>query len=67
MPAYVTRNSASQDIDSYYEYSGKIFETLKPYGGRVMAANDAEVREGRSAICGLSSASFRRGEGARVV
>lgn len=46
MSAYVIANFEVQDIDAYYEYSSKIFETLKPYGGRVMAANDAEVREG---------------------
>jgi uncharacterized protein (DUF1330 family) len=44
--AYVIANFEVQDIDSYYEYSSKIFETLKPFGGRIMAANDAEAREG---------------------
>jgi uncharacterized protein (DUF1330 family) len=44
--AYVIAQFDVHDIDSYYEYSSKIFETLKPFGGRVMAANDAEVREG---------------------
>jgi uncharacterized protein (DUF1330 family) len=44
--AYVIAQFDLHDIDSYYEYASKIFETLKPYGGRILAANDAEVREG---------------------
>jgi uncharacterized protein (DUF1330 family) len=34
------------DIDMYYEYASKLFATTKGYGGKVLAANDAEVREG---------------------
>jgi uncharacterized protein (DUF1330 family) len=46
MPAYVIAQMTVHDIDMYYEYASKIFETTKPYGGKILAANDAEVREG---------------------
>jgi uncharacterized protein (DUF1330 family) len=46
MPAYVIAQMTVNDIDSYYAYSAKIFETTRPYGGKILAANDAEVREG---------------------
>src|SRR5438094_8523675 len=46
MPAYVIAQFDVNDVDMYYEYASKIFETTKGYGGRILAANDAEVREG---------------------
>ena len=30
----------------YREYAAKFAPTVEPYGGKVLAANDAEVREG---------------------
>src|SRR5438132_9936466 len=45
MPAYVIAQFDVNDVDMYYEYASKIFETTKGYGGRILAANDAEVRE----------------------
>src|SRR5437870_13052999 len=46
MSAYVIAQFDVNDVDMYYEYASKIFETTKGYGGRILAANDAEVREG---------------------
>ncbi len=45
MSAYVIAQFDVNDVDIYYEYASKIFETTKGYGGRILAANDAEVRE----------------------
>lgn len=46
MAAYIVAQMTVHDIDMYYEYAAKLFETTKGYGGKVLAANDAEVREG---------------------
>jgi uncharacterized protein (DUF1330 family) len=46
MAAYVIAQMTVHDIDMYYDYASKIFETIGPYGGKLSAANDAEVREG---------------------
>jgi uncharacterized protein (DUF1330 family) len=46
MPAYVIAQMTVHDIDMYYDYASKLFATTKDYGGKVLAANDAEVREG---------------------
>ena len=46
MAAYVIAQFDVNKVDMYYEYASKIFETTKGYGGRILAANDAEVREG---------------------
>jgi uncharacterized protein (DUF1330 family) len=34
------------DIDMYYDYASKIAPTVQGFGGKLLAANDAEVREG---------------------
>jgi uncharacterized protein (DUF1330 family) len=44
--AYVIAQFDVHDVDMYYDYSSKIFATLKGYDGKILAANDAEVREG---------------------
>jgi uncharacterized protein (DUF1330 family) len=46
MPAYVIAQMRVHDVDMYYEYASRILPTLKGFGGRLLAANDAEVREG---------------------
>jgi uncharacterized protein (DUF1330 family) len=46
MSAYVVAHFEVHDIDMYYEYSAGVMATLEPYGGKILAANDAEVREG---------------------
>ncbi|TMB65844.1 MAG: DUF1330 domain-containing protein [Chloroflexi bacterium] len=46
MSAYVIAQFDVNDVNMYYEYASKIFETTKGYGRRILAANDAEVREG---------------------
>jgi uncharacterized protein (DUF1330 family) len=46
MSAYVIAQFDVHDVDMYYDYSSKIFPTLKEFGGRIVAANDAEVKEG---------------------
>ena len=46
MAAYVIAQMTVNDIDMYYEYAAKLPPTAAPFGGRLLAANDAEVREG---------------------
>jgi uncharacterized protein (DUF1330 family) len=46
MPAYVIAQMTVNDIDMYYEYAARLFETTGPYRGKLLAANDADVREG---------------------
>ena len=46
MPAYVIAQMTVNDVDMYYDYASKIGPTVAPYGGKILAANDAEVREG---------------------
>jgi len=46
MPAYVIAQMTVHDIDMYYDHARKIGPTAASYGGRILAANDAEVLEG---------------------
>ncbi|MEX1102929.1 MAG: DUF1330 domain-containing protein [Dehalococcoidia bacterium] len=46
MPAYVIAQMTVHDIDMYYDYASKVFATITPFGGKLVAANDAEIREG---------------------
>jgi uncharacterized protein (DUF1330 family) len=46
MPAYVIAQMTVHDIDMYYDYASKLAPTVAPFGGKLLAANDAEVREG---------------------
>src|SRR6266571_5368811 len=46
MAAFVIAQFDVNDIDTYYDYASKIFATLKGFGGKILAANNAEVREG---------------------
>ena len=46
MSAYVIAQFDVHDIDMYYEYASKIGLSLEQFGGKILAANDAEVREG---------------------
>ena len=46
MPAYVIAQMQVDDIDMYYDYASKIAPTIQGFGGKILAANDAEVREG---------------------
>src|SRR2546422_4128281 len=60
MSAYVIAQFDVNDVDMYYEYASKIFETTKGYGGRVFAANDAgggggSVPPFRTNVAGVSS------------
>ncbi len=46
MAAYVIAQFDVHDVDMYYDYASKIGPTVADYGGKILAANDAEVREG---------------------
>jgi uncharacterized protein (DUF1330 family) len=46
MAAYVIAQFDVHDVDMYYEYASKIGPTVAGFGGEILAANDAEVREG---------------------
>jgi uncharacterized protein (DUF1330 family) len=46
MPAYVIAQMQVHNVDMYYDYASKIAPTVTGFGGRLLAANDAEIREG---------------------
>jgi uncharacterized protein (DUF1330 family) len=46
MPAYVIAQMRVHDPTTYAEYASKVPPTVAPYGGRIVAANDVDVREG---------------------
>jgi uncharacterized protein (DUF1330 family) len=46
MAAYIIAQMTVNDIDMYYDYAAKLPPTAAPFGGRLLAANDAEIKEG---------------------
>jgi uncharacterized protein (DUF1330 family) len=46
MAAYVIAQMTVHDVDMYYDYAAELAPTVAPFGGKLLAANDAEVREG---------------------
>jgi len=46
MAAYVVAQMQVTDPKMYREYASKIGPTAIPYGGKILAANDAETKEG---------------------
>ncbi|MEX0801587.1 MAG: DUF1330 domain-containing protein [Dehalococcoidia bacterium] len=50
MPAYVIAQMKVHDPVKYREYASKLAPTAAPYNGRILAANDAEPREGEPAF-----------------
>jgi uncharacterized protein (DUF1330 family) len=46
MAAYVIAQMQVRDVDMYSDYAAKIAPTVQGFGGKLLAANDAEVREG---------------------
>ena len=50
MPAYVIAQMKVHDPVKYREYASKIGPTASPYNGRILAANDAELKEGEPAL-----------------
>ena len=46
MPAYVIAQFDVNNVDMYWDYAQKIGPTTAPFGGKILAANDAVVREG---------------------
>jgi len=46
MAAYLVAQMQVDDPKMYREYASKIGPTAVPYGGKILAARDAEVREG---------------------
>jgi len=46
MAAYVIAQMTVNDIDMYYDYASKVGTSIGDFGGRLLAANDAEIREG---------------------
>jgi uncharacterized protein (DUF1330 family) len=66
MPAYVIAQMTVHDIDLYYEYARKIGPTVAPFGGRILAANDADVREGSLPYLRTVVGEFPDGEALRA-
>jgi uncharacterized protein (DUF1330 family) len=65
MTAYVVAQMQVNDPKMYREYASKIGSTAVPYGGRILAAHDAEVKEGtppyaRTVIGGFPSLEAAR-------
>jgi uncharacterized protein (DUF1330 family) len=50
MAAYVIAQMTVHDPAMYREYASKLAPTAAPYKGRLLAANDAESREGEPAL-----------------
>ncbi len=46
MAAYVIAQMEVHDPAKYREYASKVGQTAYAYSGRILAANDAEVKEG---------------------
>jgi uncharacterized protein (DUF1330 family) len=46
MAAYLVAQMQVNDPNMYRDYTSKVSPTIVPYGGRILAANDAEVKEG---------------------
>jgi uncharacterized protein (DUF1330 family) len=46
MPAYVIAQMHVHDLQGYTEYASKVMATVQPFGGRLVAANDVDAREG---------------------
>ena len=46
MPAYVIAQMQVNDPKMYRKYASKLGPTAAPYGARILAATDAEIREG---------------------
>ena len=46
MSAYVIAQFDVHDVDTYYEYASKLMQMSGDFGGKLRAANDAEVVEG---------------------
>jgi len=46
MAAYVIAQMTVNNIDMYYDYASRLAATVGPHSGKLLAANDAEVREG---------------------
>ena len=61
MAAYVIAQMEVHDPVKYREYASKVGQTTSAYGGRILAASDAEVKEGeppfRRTIIGEFSSS----------
>jgi uncharacterized protein (DUF1330 family) len=66
MPAYVIAQMTVNDVDSYYEYASKIGPTVEPFGGKILAANDADVREGTLPFMRTVIGEFPDGESLRA-
>jgi uncharacterized protein (DUF1330 family) len=49
MAAYVIAQMEVHDPAKYREYASKVGPTAAPYDGRILAANDAEPKEGEPA------------------
>lgn len=50
MAAYVIAQMSVHDLDMYRQYAAAVMSTIGPFGGRLVAANDAQAVEGSPAF-----------------
>ena len=47
---YVIAQMMVHDVEKYGEYGAKVPATIVPYGGKLLVANDIDVKEARRRI-----------------
>jgi uncharacterized protein (DUF1330 family) len=66
MPAYVIAQLQVDDVETYNDYARAVGPTVEPFGGRILvAANDADVLEGRQPYPRTVIGEFPTAEAAR--
>ena len=66
MAAYLVAQMQVNDPNMYRDYASKVGPTIAPYGGRILSANDAEVREGNPPYARTVIAEFPSLDAARA-
>ena len=65
MAAYVVAQMHVHDLEKYLVYASKVGATIGNHGGKIVAASEAEVREGSPPFTRTVIAEFPTSEAAR--
>lgn len=65
MTAYVVAQMQVHDVAKYLDYASKVGATIGNHGGKILAANEADVREGEPPFTRTVIAEFPTSEAAR--
>ncbi|MCH7485297.1 MAG: DUF1330 domain-containing protein [Chloroflexi bacterium] len=65
MAAYVVAQMHVHDVAKYLVYASKVGATIASYGGKIVAASEAEVREGSPSFTRTVIGEFPTAEAAR--